>query len=595
MSMKKVAAGSIVFVAIVIVLVIGIYIWGFCRFYVPPGKMAIVTSKTGTQPPPGTILVERGQKGIWAEVLPEGRHFLDPVSYDVKIVNAVNIPLGKVGIVTSKVGKDLSSGDIIAADRSEKGVWRNVLGPGLYRLNPQGYNIDIVDAINIPIGYVGVVTSQTGATAKPGEFASVGEKGVFKDILQPGLYYINTRAYQVNVIEIGMNQVSMTGGVGSVVELRRNISTSNALNDMAFNTLNAQLEQRMNESNSDGFVVVKSDELRKEIPQSRQLKSFSNVAQMDMAASKAAPAQAAGKDKSQRLAVAAKSMDTATVLYGENRFVEFPSRDGFKIQLDMTVEFELLPGNIAKIYMLYGDLPQVVEKILIPQIMSASRLKGSTYKAQDFIMGEGRETFQNNLKGELVNAMEEKSLIIHNAIIRNVEIPANILQPIRDSSMAKEQNLTNHSLQETAKIEADLNTQTAMIKQKRMEVEQETRKMVAEINANQKNAVQKILAQASLDVADIQLQRSQILAKTQQLKGEAEVKRRFMLENEQALGTRKKSEVLGALGIMADLKLIETLNDDVKVNVIYAGEGTLWTDMKSGSIAVPAASASAKK
>ncbi len=583
MSMKKVAAGGIVFVAIVIVLVIGIYIWGFCRFYVPPGKMAIVTAKTGTQPPPGTILVERGQKGIWAEVLPEGRHFLDPVSHDVKIVNAVNIPLGKVGIVTSKVGKDLSSGDIIAADRSEKGVWRNVLGPGLYRLNPQGYNVDIVDAINIPIGYVGVVTSQTGATAKPGEFASVGEKGVFKDILQPGLYYINTRAYQVNVIEIGMNQVSMTGGVGSVVELRRNISTSNALNDMAFNTLNAQLEQRLNESNSDGFVVVKSDELRKEIPQSRQLKNFSNVA---LAERKEATAS---KDKSQRLA-AAKAQDTATVLYGENRFVEFPSRDGFKIQLDMTVEFELMPGNIAKIYMLYGDLPQVVEKILIPQIMSASRLKGSTYKAQDFIMGEGRETFQNNLKGELVNAMEEKSLIIHNAIIRNVEIPANILQPIRDSSMAKEQNLTNHSLQETAKIEADLNTQTAMIKQKRMEVEQETRKMVAEINANQKNAVQKILAQASLDVADIQLQRSQILARTQQLKGEAEVKRKFMLENEQALGTRKKSEVLGQLGIMADLKLIENLSDDVKVNVIHAGEGTLWTDMKSGSIAVaPAA------
>ena len=26
-----------------------------------------------------------------------------------------------------------------------------------------------------------------------------------------------------------------------------------------------------------------------------------------------------------------------------NQFVEFPSRDGFEISLDMTVEFELLP------------------------------------------------------------------------------------------------------------------------------------------------------------------------------------------------------------------------------------------------------------
>ncbi|NLK84263.1 MAG: hypothetical protein GX280_09355, partial [Lentisphaerae bacterium] len=108
--------------------------------------------------------------------------------------------------------------------------------------------------------------------------------------------------------------------------------------------------------------------------------------------------------------------------------------------------------------------------------------------------------------------------------IRNVEVPINILTPIRDSSLAKEQNLTNLSLQETAKIEAALNTETALIEQKRKEVQQETMKMIAEINANQKKEVQKILAQTALDVAAIQLQRSEIQAKTTQLKGESEVK-----------------------------------------------------------------------
>ena len=63
----------------------------------------------------------------------------------------------------------------------------------------------------------------------------------------------------------------------------------------------------------------------------------------------------------------------------------------------MTVEFELMPENLAKIYLLYGDLPQVVEKIILPQVLSVSRLKGSSYRAQDFIMGEGRETFQYDL------------------------------------------------------------------------------------------------------------------------------------------------------------------------------------------------------
>ncbi|MBR4222026.1 MAG: hypothetical protein IKR81_12760, partial [Victivallales bacterium] len=206
------AKAAVTIFIVVFVLFVFLIIWNSFRIYVPSGYMAIVTAKSGKEPAPGTILVERGEKGIWREVLPEGRHFLNPVKYDVRLAKATEIPLGKIGIVISKVGKELPAGEIIAPDHSSKGVWRDVLGPGLYRLNPEGYTIEIADAINIPAGYVGVVTSQTGASPKPGEFATIGEKGVLQDVLQPGLYYINRYAYQVNVIEIGMNQVSMTSG-----------------------------------------------------------------------------------------------------------------------------------------------------------------------------------------------------------------------------------------------------------------------------------------------------------------------------------------------------------------------------------------------
>ena len=59
-----------------------------------------------------------------------------------------------------------------------------------------------------------------------------------------------------------------------------------------------------------------------------------------------------------------------------------------------------------------------------------------------------------------------------------------------------------------------------------------------------------------------------------------------MKRNETALGSRLKFEGLGTLGIMADLKLIESLNPRIKLKVIYADEGTLWTDMKSGTVAI---------
>ena len=285
-----------------------------------------------------------------------------------------------------------------------------------------------------------------------------------------------------------------------------------------------------------------------------------------------------------RAAGAKRKSLASTPGYSISNFVEFPSRDGFKILMDMTVEFELLPENVSRIYMLYGDLPQVVEKIILPQILSVSRLKGSSYKAQDFIMGEGRETFQKTLRDDLVRLLKEKNIIIHNAIIRNVAIPRNILQPIQESSLAKEQNLTNFALQATAKIEAELNTQIAMIDQKRREVEQETRKLVAEIQANQEQSVRLIQAQTELDVSKIQLKRSEIEAKRRQLTGETEVKADFIRRNETARGVRMKADALGKSGILADMKLVESLNPALKLQVIYAGEGTLWTDLKSGVI-----------
>jgi len=245
---RSMLAGSAI-VLLMLVLCAIVVRWLFFRVYVPAGHMAVVTAKSGKAPAPGTILVERGEKGIWREVLSEGRHFLNPVEYDVRIVPATVIPLGQVGIVTSKVGKELPPGEIIAPDHESKGIWRDALGPGVYRMNPEGYSIELRDAINIPAGYVGVITSQTGKVPAPGEFAVPGEKGVLRDILQPGLYYINRYAYQVNVIEIGMNQVTMTAGSdASVFSTKSRMATQNtALAELEANTLNVQQVQRMNQ------------------------------------------------------------------------------------------------------------------------------------------------------------------------------------------------------------------------------------------------------------------------------------------------------------------------------------------------------------
>ncbi|MBQ7649736.1 MAG: hypothetical protein IJS15_02190 [Victivallales bacterium] len=592
-------------IAILIVFVAAltfIYQWGFCRLYVPAGHMAIVTAKTGKTPTGNSILVEKGEKGIWRDVLPEGRYFLNPVTHDIKIKPAVVIPLGKVGIVTSKVGKELPSGEIMAPDHDSKGVWHDVLGPGLYRLNPEGYSIELADAINIPAGYVGVITSQTGKLPAPGEFAKIGEKGVLKDVLQPGLYYINRYAYQVNVIEIGMNQVSMTSSDkgASVFNAKTRLNVSNAaIQELETNTLNFQQELRKQNvaqnsqssanSVSQTFKRVMS-EPRAEAKAKKSRAPRKQMAMDDMAMGGMGDGMQYDYYVGAEASIASKpasALSEEAQIFGVSKTVEFPSRDGFKVSLEMTVEFELLPEWISKIYLVYGDLPQVVEKIIMPQVLSVSRLKGSSYGAQDFIMGEGRENFQRDLRDELVKTLKTKNIIVHNAIIRSVEIPMEILQPLRAVSLAKEQDLTNKAMQETAKKLGELNTETELIEQRRREVSQETEKIVATTAAQCRQEVDTIAAEANLKVAEIGVKRSELIAKTESLKGETEVKARFLTENEKAIGEVMLAKVLGGQGALGALKAAEALGDKIETRVIYAGDGTLWTDLKNAAVPLP--------
>ena len=569
------------------------WFWNTFRVYVPEGKMAIVTAKSGKTPAPGTILVEKGEKGIWKDVLAEGRYFFNPLRYDVRIVPAINIPLGRMGIVTSKVGKELPPGEIIAASKDSKGVWRDVLGPGVYRLNPEGYSVEITEAINIPAGYVGVVTSQTGKLPPKGQFAGLGEKGVLKDVLQPGLYYINRYAYQVNVIEIGMNQVSMTSsakGASLFNSKSRQASINVALEELEANTLNFQQELRKQNQLSSMPSV-------KNVFETRMKKSFAPKSELAMAEGNMADAAVPAKPGRKQESKAKKPMPKSNIakplsadaqIFGVSKVVEFPSRDGFKVSLEMTVEFELLPEHIARIYLLYGDLPQVVEKIILPQVLSVSRLKGSSYGARDFIMGEARETFQKDLRVELEKTLAAKNIIVHNAIIRSVEIPMEILQPIRAISLAREQDMTNVAMQETAKKLGELNTETELIEQRRREVMQETEKLVATTAAQCRQEVDTIGAEASLKVAEIGVKQAEFKAKTASLKGETEVKVKFLSANEGALGEGMLAKALGGGEYLARLRAVDALNPRIETRVIYAGEGTLWTNLDKAAIALPA-------
>lgn len=572
----KLLFSVVIRVLLVVFVVYEIWIWGFCRFYVPPDYMAVIIAKNGDPLPEGEILAGPEQKGVRAEVLGEGRHFLNPINYDHEILPLILIPNGQVGVVTAKVGSDLPSDEFLA-DAGQKGIQRQVIGPGKYRLNPYGYNVDVVDAVSIPIGYVGVVTSLSGSKAPDGEFAVANQKGIRAQVLHPGLYYINPKQFKIDILEIGVNQVSLLGKIGSEVLTKTLRDTTNeAVAQLSYNALQEQQAKR------DSYVaqqmqtadVAQADKLRQRMGES--------------AAQRAMPSAAAGRRSEPHQVENAP----AFVL---TQFVEFPSRDGFQISVDMTVEFELLTSDIARIFRDYGDLTVVVDNIIMPQVLSISRLKGSAYRATDFIVGEGREKFQTELTESLKSTLKNKRIVVHNALIRHVQVPDQILAPIQQASIATEQELTIKEKQNTAKKQAELNTELSMIDQSRETVAQETSKLKAEINAEQEKSVAEIHGQTLTKVALIEQEVSGIRAEKVKKLGQAKADVIRMVEGEKAKGFQLKVQAFGDPAQYSLWEMAKSLNEQVKVNILHAGEGTLWTDLKNAGFAEVGGAATLKK
>jgi regulator of protease activity HflC (stomatin/prohibitin superfamily) len=529
------------------------WMWGFCRFYVSPDKMAIITAKTGKSLPAGEILAEKGQKGVWREVLGEGRYFLNPFFYEWEIKPIIKIDVGKIGLVTAKIGKDLPAGEFLA-EKGQKGIQKTVLGPGKYRFNPYGYEITIQDALQIPIGYVGVITSLSGKQVKEGEFAKLGEKGVLENVLQPGIYYINPRQYRVDILEVGTNQISLLGGK----EYAPMHAEEDVLRTKSFDKLSNQL-------------VVGSKTVQDKIEKTQEKQKLYRASVQQAIAPMEEKAMYAKKEM-----MLPQAAPTLTPLI---QFIEFPSKDGFDIRLDMTVEFEFLPKDSASIFMNYGDLFQVVEKIILPQILSISRLKGSAYGARDYIVGEGREKFQDDLYSKLKDTLSAKGIDVLSALIRHVIVPDDIRKPIQDASIAIETNLTNIERQETAKKLAELNTEISLISQRREQVQQETQKLKAEIRATQEKEVAEIQANTIKLASEIEKQTAEVQAdKTRKIaKVESDVTR--MVGLAEAEGFRLKVGAFGDPNAYSLYEFTRDLPKDMKLIIAHTGAGTLWTDL----------------
>jgi regulator of protease activity HflC (stomatin/prohibitin superfamily) len=194
---------------------------------IPTDQTGVVTRLVGSALPAGNIVARGGEQGPQAEILGPGWHFgYVPFLFQIDLAPVQIIPPGKLGFVTALDGKPLPTDETYAPPWSSaadmldpitflskdgcRGPQTTVLTPGTYRYNPRLHQIHAIDALVVAPGTVAVIKSNSGNLVSSGAdiilvngtpLVNRESRGIWREPLAPGAYYLNTIAYQPTVVK----------------------------------------------------------------------------------------------------------------------------------------------------------------------------------------------------------------------------------------------------------------------------------------------------------------------------------------------------------------------------------------------------------
>ncbi|MEZ6128130.1 MAG: SPFH domain-containing protein [Planctomycetaceae bacterium] len=448
----------------------------------------------------------------------------------------------------------------------EIGILKEMRGPGRHFLWIGWWETKLIPDVIVKPGEVAVVSSKMGADLKDGQFLVDGDldqttqKGILRKVFGPGTYRINDYAYNVEVIKEKTIQSGLqmkhagwvsipTGYVGVVTNLTDNPITS-AVAGIQDKVLQPGLYPvNPNEQHVD-IIGIGFDE-------------------------KSVKTNLVNKDG---LPVLDESGEPTVV--DDESGISFPSNDGFRIHMDFTAVWGITPDQASDVIRKFGTLPAVETKVVVPQIESMCRNKGSSLGAVDLLVGDTRRKFQDEVSDAFEKILEDKGLTLLHGFVRNIHIPQEVRKPIQEKFVADELKLTRDQELLTANTEAILREAEKTVELETERVKAETKKLVAQAEAEGAKEAAETKAETLKLVAAI-------ARKTAELDAEASVTLGRAKAGAKQLEAEAKSELFG-LAVAAfgsgtaynQWTFATGLPEDVQLDMLYAGEGTFWTDLK---------------
>jgi regulator of protease activity HflC (stomatin/prohibitin superfamily) len=445
--------------------------WEVERVEVPTKHFLVRVHLWGRDLPEGEILApDDSYKGIQLDVLPEGRHFLNPLVWSYRVEKLLNVPNGQCAVLTRKFGKEIPPerlavvGNFLADStpgQEERGIVREVLQPGDHRINPFAYDVQMVPAVEVKTEQVGVRTLKVGddpamlpADKGKGRYTvPPGYRGVQAEPVPSGTYYLNPYVEEILPVEVRSHRVEFTD-------------------------------------------------------------------------------------------------------------IEFPSKDGFSLRPHVLVTYRVLPERAPELYVVLADehgLSQsdataaeqaknpVLQKIVLPLIRGTVRIEGSKYDARDFVSAEAGDGKADNPRQKLQASLMEKvapkcqavGIAIESITLAEMPTPPELTEQISQRELARVEREKNIDKVGQIKSEQELKSTEAMRERGQMVEQAMTRLKQARVKAEQRTAVEESKLKQDLANAELRLAAARDQAKAVLSKGQAEAAVIELQNEAEVAGLRK--------------------------------------------------------
>ena len=259
------------------------------------GNIGIVEARDGTPLSKGRVLGKQvecdsfqdarafltggGERGPQITIIPPGTYRINYSLFKVTVSSVLEIPDNMVGIVTTKDGKALATGEIAGKETAghnmyqdaesfitaggNKGLQEQVILAGRYFINPYFATVETVPMTNVPIASVGVVIAYvgsegidvTGDTFKHGNLVKKGQKGVWVEPLDPGKYPINVYTHKVEIVPTANIVLNWATGKTESHKLDEKLSTITVRSSDGF-TFNLDVSQIIHVPRNDAPKVI---------------------------------------------------------------------------------------------------------------------------------------------------------------------------------------------------------------------------------------------------------------------------------------------------------------------------------------------------